>query len=98
MIFKCPGSSSFKQPKPEDLSCPYCGAEVEVWSDEVEVVCKKCKNKIIREQAPSCIEWCKSAKECIGEELYNKFLKNKSISQREKTKKKVKKNEKRKRI
>jgi len=97
VIFKCPGSSTFKQPKPEDLSCPFCGAEIEIWSDEVEVVCKKCKKKIVREQAPSCVEWCKLAKECVGEELYNKFLKNKSISESVKSKKRGKENAKRKR-
>jgi len=75
----CPGSSSFKQPTPEEIKCSYCGQKVEIWSDEVEVLCPKCKNKIEREDAPSCLDWCQLAKECVGQEKYNKYLRNKQI-------------------
>jgi hypothetical protein len=77
MIFGCPGSSKFKQPAPENVKCPSCGGEVEIWTDEIERACPRCKNKVTREGGQSCLDWCKYAKECIGEERYNKYLKNK---------------------
>lgn len=83
MIFKCPGSTSFKQPKPEDIRCPQCGNEVEIWSDEVEIVCPQCKHAISRPQAPSCLEWCKHAKECVSPAIYERYLRNKSIHNKE---------------
>ena len=77
MIFNCPGSSKFKQPKPEVIKCVFCDQEEEIWSDEVEVVCTNCKNKITRQSGQSCLDWCKYAKECVGEEKYNKYMDNK---------------------
>lgn len=77
MIFNCPGSSRFKQPVPEILQCPSCGEEVEIWTDEVEAVCRNCKVTVTRQKGQSCLDWCKYAKECVGEERYNKYLSNK---------------------
>ena len=31
----------------------------------------------MREQGQTCLDWCKYAKECLGKELYKKYLKNK---------------------
>ena len=77
MIFNCPGSSKFKQPKPEMIRCASCGQEAEIWSDEAETVCPNCKLKITRQSGQSCLDWCKYAKECVGEDRYNKYIKNK---------------------
>ncbi|MFH1655013.1 MAG: hypothetical protein ABH954_00165 [Candidatus Omnitrophota bacterium] len=77
MIFDCPGAKDFKRPKPEDIKCPHCGEEIEIWTDEVKAICPKCKKEVTRKQLPSCLDWCKYAKECVGDELYNKYLKNK---------------------
>lgn len=77
MIFSCPGSQRFKQPQPENIKCPHCGNEVEIWSDEREVVCPKCSKKVTRSAEQSCLDWCKYAKECAGEEMYKKYMKNK---------------------
>jgi len=76
-MFKCPGSQNFSQPHPEPADCPFCGAEVEFWSDEVKAKCPSCKRTILREGGASCLEWCKYAKECVGDEIYKKYLKNK---------------------
>jgi len=77
MIFDCPGARDLKRPKPENIKCPSCGEEVEIWTDETRATCPKCKKVITRKQDLSCIEWCKYAKECVGEELYKKYLRNK---------------------
>lgn len=76
-LFKqCPGSTRIKKPYPEEIKCS-CGNTVEIWSDEVAAVCKKCKREITREMLPSCLDWCSMAKECVGEEKYKKYLKSK---------------------
>ena len=88
MMFKCPGSQRFSQPQPENIMCPYCKGEVEIWTDEMKTVCCHCKKTIVKGEMPSCMDWCKYAKKCLGEEAYNRYLKNKE--QTEKLRKKEK--------
>ena len=84
MIAKCPGSQSFSQPQPEIIRCRSCGEEVEIWTDEVKVICWKCQNTIMRTQGQSCLDWCKFAKQCVGDTLYAKYTKNKSLQKKQK--------------
>ena len=77
MIFECPGSGKFKRPTPESMICPYCKEEVEIWTDENVAKCPKCNNIVERQLGSSCLDWCKHARECVGDELYNKYLENK---------------------
>ncbi|MDD5669586.1 MAG: phosphohydrolase [Candidatus Omnitrophica bacterium] len=65
MIQKCPGAEKFRQPVPEDITCPFCRKEVEIWTDESYAVCPRCKNKIIRASRPCCLDWCRYADKCI---------------------------------
>ena len=81
MIFKCPGSQKFKQPQPETIKCNFCGSEAEIWTDEAEVTCPNCKKIIMKKDGQSCLDWCRYAKECVGEEAYNKYMKNKNKAQ-----------------
>jgi len=78
MINKCPGSQGFSQPHPEFIKCPFCSSEVEIFTDEAKAVCPKCKKDVLREGAQSCLDWCKFAKECVGDETYEKYLRNKA--------------------
>jgi ribosomal protein S27E len=80
MIFECPGSSKFKHPQPEEVKCPRCAETLEIWTDEVQVKCPKCKKIVTREQGQSCLDWCRYAKECVGEGRYNNYMKNKQNS------------------
>ncbi len=80
MISNCPGSQKFKQPQPETIKCTSCGEAVEIWTDEIKAVCPKCKNSVMREQGASCLDWCKYAKECVGEDIYNSFIQNKATT------------------
>lgn len=81
----CPGSKKFKNPEPENIKCPNCGENVEIWTDEIQAICPKCKSTILRPQeGASCLDWCKYAKECIGEVTYNKYMQNKAITVKEK--------------
>jgi hypothetical protein len=74
----CPGSREIRSPYPEELKCVYCGSVCEIWSDEVETVCKGCGKTLNREMKPSCIEWCPAAKECIGLEKYERLTKSRT--------------------
>ena len=66
MITRCPGQDD-RNLKVEMLICPDCGYKVEIFSDEVKVVCHKCKNLVCRQRLPSCVDWCKFARECAGQ-------------------------------
>lgn len=75
----CPGSSFLKQPKPELFSCPSCGTEVEIWSDEAMIACPSCGTDVFRTGgSQSCLDWCAFAKECVGEEKFKTYGKMKA--------------------
>ncbi|MBI4301529.1 MAG: hemerythrin domain-containing protein [Chloroflexi bacterium] len=66
----CPGSRAIKNPTPEYFSCPNCGTEVEIWTNEPSYPCSNCGTRVFRDQNPSCIDWCPYAEECVGPEVY----------------------------
>ncbi|MFH0847440.1 MAG: phosphohydrolase [Chloroflexota bacterium] len=66
MTLKCPGQDG-RDLKVDVMRCPGCGAEVEIFSDEFRVRCQKCKKWVCRKEVPSCYQWCRSARECLGE-------------------------------
>lgn len=78
MMFKesCPGSKEISSPYPEEIKCFWCDTLCEIWSDEIEIICKGCGRKISRNMKPTCIQWCPSAKECIGEKKYKELIKH----------------------
>jgi len=71
----CPGARDIREVKPEDVECPECGREVEIWSDELSARCPGCGAQVTREQGPSCIDWCSFAEQCIGTEKYERLKK-----------------------
>jgi len=73
MLNKCPGQE-FRNLRVELHKCPNCGAEVEIFSDEIKVKCPKCGKNVFREKVPSCIEWCAYARECLGEERWKQLF------------------------
>lgn len=74
-MIKCPGTDT-RFLKIEIKKCPKCGYLVEIFSDELKVRCPKCETYVYKEM-PSCIDWCKYAKYCIGEEKLKDFKKDK---------------------
>lgn len=76
MISQCPGQDR-RHIKAETIICPDCGYSVEMFSDEIKVKCSHCHGLVCKIRLPSCVEWCKSAKECIGEERWRQLFKNK---------------------
>jgi DNA-directed RNA polymerase subunit RPC12/RpoP len=45
LIKGCPGAVTFRQVRPEDIVCPQCGNEVEIWSDEPLARCRQASAK-----------------------------------------------------
>jgi len=72
MAANCPGQD-FRKLRVELHRCPKCRAEVEIFSDETRVRCQKCGEAVYRERMPSCIEWCASARQCLGEERWQRL-------------------------
>ena len=72
MAGQCPGQD-MRNLRVELYKCPDCGAEVEIFSDEVKMKCHKCGMVIYREKMPSCIDWCASARQCLGEDRWRQM-------------------------
>jgi len=69
----CHGADGLKTPTLDIKKCPECGAEVEMFSTDIERNCEKCGYTVYND-IQSCVQWCKYAIECVGEELYNKLM------------------------
>ena len=65
MILRCPGRDARKITT-ENIRCLACGYEVEVFSDELKAYCPQCRSLVYKIRFPSCLDWCKAAKECLG--------------------------------
>ena len=66
-------SNVWKLSAPAFCKCPQCGEEVEVFSNDISVKCSNC-GFVVYNNIVSCVEWCKYAKECVGEETYRKIM------------------------
>ena len=69
MAGRCPGQDD-RNLRVSIHRCPKCKSEVEMFSDETRVRCRKCREFVYKESMPSCIEWCAHARECLGEERW----------------------------
>jgi protein-tyrosine-phosphatase/ribosomal protein S27E len=78
MFNKCPGAANMRSPTIKIKKCYECGEEVEIFSDEMQVKCSNCGFTVYND-LQSCVQWCKYAVECVGEEVYQK-LKKKRIA------------------
>ncbi|MFZ5595520.1 MAG: low molecular weight phosphatase family protein [Bacillota bacterium] len=70
MLDRCPGSLR-GAPTLKLKKCPECGGEVEVFSNDVKVNCE-CGFTVYND-IESCVQWCKYARLCVGEQLYKKL-------------------------
>ena len=53
--------------------CPQCGHEIEIFSVDTEATCDKCGYTIYNDTL-SCVQWCKYAKQCVGEDTYQRLM------------------------
>jgi len=82
MLSGCPRADKIKNPVPYYAKCPKCGTEVEIWSDEFYAECSKCGEIVVGQNPPSCVEWCKYARECLGLRRYNRLMEEKKVYDR----------------
>ena len=75
MLDKCPGQSS-RFIKASYVKCK-CGYEVEIFSNELKVKCAKCGSFVYRKKMPSCVEWCKAARDCVGYQKWKELQETK---------------------
>jgi hypothetical protein len=69
---KCPGQD-VRRIQSESIPCPHCQYKIEFFSDEMKRTCPQCKVTVSKDALPSCVQWCKAARQCIGEERWNKL-------------------------
>ena len=66
------------QSKSKDITinekvCPNCGNIIELFSIDTEVACEHC-GFVAYNDTLSCVQWCKYAKQCVGEEMYEAMM------------------------
>ena len=72
MIYEgCQGKP--RTPTLHEKVCPQCGQIIELFSIDTEVACDNC-GFVAYNDTLSCVQWCKYAKQCVGEEMYTKMM------------------------
>jgi len=71
----------------EEKVCPQCGNIIELFSVDTEVACEHC-GFVAYNDTLSCVQWCQYAKQCVGEEMYERMMeiakRNREEQEREK--------------
>jgi hypothetical protein len=69
----CPGSIGLRgTPALKEKICPECGGIIEIFAVEPFVKCE-C-GFIAYNETLGCVNWCRYARDCVGEELYNQLI------------------------
>lgn len=72
MVFEgCQGKP--RTPTIHEKICPNCGSVIELFSIDTEVACETC-GFVAYNDTLSCVQWCKYAKQCVGEEMYSHMM------------------------
>ncbi len=83
MVEQCPGAVNIRMPRLEVKNCPKCNEEIEIFSNEASAKCSKC-GFVIYNDLLSCVQWCDYAKECVGEEVYERLMQQLSEEKQDK--------------
>ena len=62
-----------RTPTIHEKICPQCGSEIEMFSTDTEVVCENC-GFVAYNDTLSCVQWCKYARQCVGDEMYEHMM------------------------
>ena len=62
-----------RTPTINEKTCPQCGSTIELFSIDTEMACEKC-GFIAYNDTLSCVQWCKHARKCVGDEMYEQML------------------------
>jgi hypothetical protein len=44
------------------------------------VRCDNCGAPVMKDRGASCLDWCKMARECVGEAVYERYLATKTAT------------------
>ena len=67
------GCQGKPQIKIMEKTCPQCGCEVEIFSIDTQVACDTC-GFVIYNDTLNCVQWCKYARKCVGDEMYEHLM------------------------
>lgn len=62
-----------RTPTIEEKRCPNCGNIIEIFSIDTQVKCEHC-GFVAYNDALSCVQWCKYARKCVGDEMYEHLM------------------------
>ena len=82
MVDQCPGAVNIRMPRLEIKNCPKCGEEIEIFSNETGGKCSKC-GQVVYNDLLSCVQWCEYARECVGDEKYERLMQQLSETKQE---------------
>ena len=57
-----------------EKKCPQCGHDIEMFSIDTEARCENC-GFVAYNDTLSCVQWCKYARQCVGDEMYEQMMK-----------------------
>ena len=63
-----------KTPTIIEKTCPRCGHEIELFSIDSSQTCEHC-GFVAYNDTLSCVQWCKYARQCVGDEMYEHMMK-----------------------
>ena len=76
MTYRCPWADNVRTPSLTTKICPRCGGDIDFFSIDVEAVCDTCGFTAFND-TKTCIQWCKYARDCVGDALYERVMKEK---------------------
>ncbi len=56
-----------------EKTCPVCGNLIEMFSIDTQMACENC-GFVAYNDTLSCVQWCKYAQKCVGEEMYDHMM------------------------
>ena len=62
-----------RTPTLEEKICPQCGNPIEIFSTDTQVTCEIC-GFVAYNDGLSCVQWCKYARKCVGDEMYERMM------------------------
>lgn len=62
-----------RTPTLEEKICPQCGNPIEIFSTDTQVTCEVC-GFVAYNDGLSCVQWCKYARQCVGDEMYERMM------------------------
>lgn len=71
MMNGCQGKP--RTPTISEKICPQCGSVIELFSIDTSMPCENCGFVAYNDNL-SCVQWCKYARQCVGDELYEKLM------------------------